>query len=88
MSNNNNPKSTRDMERAQAAFHKKETQAREGKVAMAEYRAAADAERVKTERLREMRLAKEAAEAKAKADAPPPAPVKKATAKAGAKKRR
>jgi len=33
-------KSTKDMERAQAAFHKKEIQAREGATAMAEYPAA------------------------------------------------
>jgi hypothetical protein len=34
-------KNVKDMERAQAAFHKKEIQAREGAVAMAEYKAAA-----------------------------------------------
>ncbi len=50
------------MEHAQAAFHKKEAQARESASAMAEYRAAGQAERAKTERLRALRLAKEAAD--------------------------
>jgi hypothetical protein len=52
-------KNAQDMERAQAAFHKKEIQAREGKVAMAEYFAAGKAEREKTAKLRALRLAKE-----------------------------
>jgi len=64
-------KSTRDMERAQAAFHKKEIQAREGASATAEYKAAAQAERAKTERLRALRLAKEVADREAAANAPP-----------------
>ena len=68
------PKSPKDMERAQAAFHKKEAQQREGAKATAEYKAAGDAERIKTEKLRALRLAKEAADAKAAAEAPPPAP--------------
>jgi hypothetical protein len=68
------PKDTKDMERAQAAFHKKEAQAREGATAMAEYKAAGAAERVKTERLRALRLAKEAADREAALRAPPPAP--------------
>ena len=68
------PKDTKDMERAQAAFHKKEAQAREGATAMAEYVAAGHAERAKTERLRALRLAKEAAEREAALNAPPPAP--------------
>ena len=67
-------KSTKDMERAQAAFHKKEIQAREGATAAAEYKAAGLAERAKTERLRALRLAKEAADREAAANAPPPAP--------------
>lgn len=68
-------KNTKDMERAQAAFHKKEAQAREGATAVAEYKAASNAERAKTERLRALRLAKEAAEREAAAVAPPkPAP--------------
>jgi hypothetical protein len=68
----NTPKSTKDMERAQAAFHKKEAQAREGAVAMAEYKAAGQAERAKTERLRALRLAKETAEREASASSQPP----------------
>jgi hypothetical protein len=74
-------KSTKDMERAQAAFHKKEIQAREGATAMAEYQAAGNAERAKTERLRALRLAKEAADREAAANAPPPSPKPKAAAK-------
>ena len=68
------PKNTKDMERAQAAFHKKEAQAREGATAMAEYKAAGNAERTKTERLRALRLAKEAADREAALRAPPPPP--------------
>jgi hypothetical protein len=75
-------KSTKDMERAQAAFHKKEIQAREGATAMAEYKAAGNAERAKTERLRALRIAKEAADREAAAAAPP-----KPVAKGKAKKR-
>ena len=63
----NSQKSTKDMERAQAAFHKKEIQAREGATAMAEYKAAGNAERAKTERLRALRFAKEAADREAAA---------------------
>jgi hypothetical protein len=74
-------KSTKDMERAQAAFHKKEIQAREGATAMAEYQAAGNAERAKTERLRALRLAKEAADREAAANAPPQSPKPKAAAK-------
>ena len=48
-------KSPKDMERAQAAFHKKEAQQREGQVAMAEYNAASTAMRAKTERLKALR---------------------------------
>ena len=54
-----------DMERAQAAFHKKEIAKRDGQVAMAEYHGALKAERDKTEKLRALRLAKEAADADA-----------------------
>jgi hypothetical protein len=67
------PKNTKDMERAQAAFHKKAAQAREGATATAEYKAAGAAERAKTERLRALRLAKEEADRKAAAAAPPKA---------------
>jgi hypothetical protein len=76
------PKSTKDMERAQAAFHKKEAQAREGAVAMAEYKAAGQAERAKTERLRALRLAKEAADRTAAAIARPTSQKSPARAKA------
>jgi hypothetical protein len=81
------PKSTKDMERAQAAFHKKEAQAREGATATAEYKAAANAERAKTERLRALRLAKEAADREAAANAPPPT-AKVAKSKGAAKKKK
>jgi hypothetical protein len=54
-----------DMERAQAAFHKKEIAKREGQVALSEYHGALKAERDKTEKLRALRLAKEAADAEA-----------------------
>ena len=54
-----------DMERAQAAFHKKEIAKRDGQVATAEYQGALKAERDKTEKLRALRLAKEAADAEA-----------------------
>ena len=67
------PKGTKDMERAQAAFHKKEMQQRDGAKAAAEYKAAGDATRIKTEKLRALRLAKEEADreaAEAKAAAP------------------
>jgi hypothetical protein len=74
-------RSSKDMERAQAAFHKKEAQAREGATATAEYKAAAQAERSKTERLRALRLAKEAVDEEAAAAAaaikPPKAKGKK-----------
>ncbi len=80
-------KTPKDMERAQAAFHKKELQQREGQVATAEYKAVADAMRAKTERLKALRLAKEEADRKAAAEAPPPAPKGKAKA-VKAKKRK
>ena len=82
------PKSTKDMERAQAAFHKKEAQQREGAVAMAEYNAASTAMRTKTERLRALRLAKEEQDRVTAANAPPPAPKGKAKAKPAAKRKR
>ena len=73
-----------DMERAQAAFHKKEIAKRDGQVATSEYHGALKAERDKTEKLRALRLAKEAADAEAaklKAAEPAPKPVAKAKAK-------
>ena len=82
------PKNTRDMERAQAAFHKKEAQAREGATATAEYKAAANAERAKTERLKALRLAKEAAEREAAANAPPPPPKPVGKPKGASKKKK
>ncbi len=56
-------------------------QAEDGKKAMAEYEASAAATRAKTEKLRALRLAKEAAELAA----PKPPAKTKAKAKAGAK---
>ena len=77
-----------DMERAQAAFHKKEIAKRDGQVATAEYHGALKAERDKTEKLRALRLAREAAEAEAaklKGAEPAPKPAAKAATKAAAK---
>ena len=75
---------TREMERAQAAFHKKAAQAREGASATADYKAAHAAERAKTERLRALRLAKEAADRAAAEQAA----AEKPKAAAAAKKKR
>ena len=75
-----------DMERAQAAFHKKEIAKRDGQVAMSEYHGALKAERDKTEKLRALRLAKEAADAdaaKLKAAEPAEKPATKAKKKRG-----
>jgi len=79
-------KTPKDMERAQAAFHKKELQQREGATATAEYNAASIAMRAKTERLKALRLAKEEQDRAAAAAAPPPVP--KGKAKAGKAKKR
>ena len=71
--------------RAEASFKRKEERVREGKVAMAEYEASTRATRDKTARLRELRLAKEAADQEAAKNAPPPvkpAPKVKPVAKA------
>lgn len=51
--------------KAEASFKRKEQQAREGAIAMSEYIAEQAAVRAKTEKLRALRLAKEAADAKA-----------------------
>jgi hypothetical protein len=68
--------------KAEASFKRKEIQARDATKAMAEYTAHQSAERAKTERLKALRMAKEAADEKAKADAPPKAEkVKKAKKK-------
>ena len=69
-----NPNEAQD--RANAKF-KKDVQAREGAQAMMEYEAAGKAMRAKTERLKALRLAKEAADAAAEVAAPKPAPAKK-----------
>lgn len=60
----------------QAQFEKKQINAREGQKALAQYDAEARAVRANMEKLRALRLAKEAAEAAAA----PPAPAKKAAA--------
>ena len=66
--------------KAEASFKRKEQQAREGAIAMSEYRAGQEATRAKTERLRALRLAKEAQDAAA------PAPEKKPEKKKAAKR--
>ena len=70
--------------RAEASFKKKELQAREGAKARQEYEAAGDAMREKTARLRELRLARDAAEA-AMPKAAPAVKKKKAAKKGQAK---
>jgi hypothetical protein len=57
--------------KAEAAF-KKEQRVREGAKAMAEYKASQLAEQKKTERLRALRLARDAKEAEAAAERPAP----------------
>ena len=54
--------------RAEASFKRKEEQARQGATAWAEYEAQRRAVAEKTERLRSLRLAKEAAESKETAE--------------------
>lgn len=51
--------------KAEAAVKRREAQARDGAIAMKEYRAAQVATRERMERLRALRLTKEAAEAQA-----------------------
>ena len=66
--------------KAEASFKRKEQQARDGAIAMAEYLAGQKAQHAKTEKLRALRLAREASEAvdeTTAADAP--APVKRKT---------
>jgi hypothetical protein len=53
-------KTEEQRERAEAKFERLQKVAEEGRIAMAEYKAAALAMRQKTERLRALRLAKEA----------------------------
>lgn len=62
------PKQTQ--EQAEARFKRKELQARDATSAMAEYEASQAAVRKKTEKLRALRLAKEAEDAKVAAEAP------------------
>jgi len=78
---NNNSKNVKDMERAQAAFHKKEVQAREATKAMAEYEAAGDAVREKTARLKALRLAKEERDRESETRAATTAKIKAAVKK-------
>lgn len=68
---------------AQAGFNKM-LRDQDGKKAMSEYESEGVAMRAKTERLRALRLAREAAEAKA----PAPAPAAPAKKKAAAKKKK
>jgi hypothetical protein len=76
-------------ERAEASFKRKEVQAREATKAMADYQAATAATREKTARLRQLRLAKEAADRAADEQAPAkPAKPKSAAKPKAAKKRR
>ena len=58
--------------RAEAIFKKRENQARQAAAAMTEYENAARAVSEKTQRLKLLRLAKEAADATADADAKAP----------------
>ena len=67
--------------KAEASFKRKADQARDGKLAAAEYEAAGRAMRERTIKLREQRLAKEAAEREAEAAKPKPAPKAKAGVK-------
>jgi hypothetical protein len=71
---------TNAMDKAAAAF-KKQQQAREGKEAMTEYRAAQIAEEKKTERLRALRLAQEAAAAVQDSGAPETSKRRKSAAR-------
>lgn len=77
--------STKMQDRANTAFRKKEERAREGAKAMDEYKAERAAVDKKIERLKALRLAKEAEDAVIAASAPP-AKAKKPKAKKSAKK--
>jgi hypothetical protein len=68
--------------KAEASFKRKADQARDGKLASAEYEAAGRAMRERTAKLRELRLAKEAADREAEAAKPKPAAKAKAPVKA------
>ena len=67
--------------KAEASFKRKADQARDGKLAAAEYEAAGRAMRERTAKLREQRLAKEAADREAEAAKPKPVAKAKAAAK-------
>ena len=67
--------------KAEASFKRKADQARDGKLAAAEYEAAGRAMRERTAKLREQRLAKEAADREAEAAKPKPVAKAKAVAK-------
>ncbi len=64
-----NDKSKDAKAKAEASFKRKQTQAREGVKAMADYEAAQVATRAKTARLKKLREAKEAKDAAAEAEA-------------------
>ncbi len=74
--------------KAEASFKRKADQARDGKLAAAEYEAAGRAMRERTAKLREQRLAKEAADREAEATKPKPKPAAKAKAAVKGKKKR
>lgn len=63
--------------KAEATAKRRQEQAREGVIAMAEYVAAPEQMRARTERLKALRLAKEAADKKAAEEAPAPVAAKK-----------
>lgn len=75
--------------KAEVTFKRKEIQAREASVAMAEYTALQAATRVKTERLKALRLAKEEADAEAaEATAAEPKTASKTAQRAPARAKR
>ena len=73
--------------KAEASFKRKADQARDGKLAAAEYEAAGRAMRERTVKLREQRLAKEAADREAEAAKPKPGAKAKAKAPVKEKKK-
>ena len=78
-----NNKSKEAQAKAEASFKRKAEQARDGKLAAAEYEAAGHAMRERTAKLRELRLAKEAADRVAKAAKPEARPKPAAKGKKG-----
>lgn len=80
--------SKEDKDKAEARFKRKEVQARDATSAMAEYEATKAATRKNTERLKALRLAKEAEDAKLAAiEAAKPKPEKPTKKKAAVKKK-